>query len=322
MGKKAEIKTGRRKYVFCDFREYEGDAFALYLEQMAARGWFAKERIGSTLWRFESGQPAQRRYWAAVMPGSSLLMTEESGEEADYRELCREAGWEPECGDHIWQIFYTERGDSVPVETDPKLRLENIRSIILTPWAVAIDWIWTVFLVGLLLFVVMTETFMSSAKQQAGAVVLLLMAAFWIGRQLQIMKWYKRAEECVAGGGELPKEDPEKVMKRGRMKRLASIAVLLIGIWIPPLINTLLFIAVFNIFYRAVLGYLRENREVFQENQCGRRPNGERWRIVLTASVLILFIGFMTFFDLTKRVLPAWQQAGVRTEQQTGVKTE
>ncbi len=317
MGRKTEIKTGRRKYVFCDFREYEGDAFALYLEKMAAKGWFAKERISGSLWRFESGQPAKRRYWAAVMPGSSLLMTEESGEAADYRELCREAGWEPECGDIIWQIFYTEREDSVPVETDPKLRLENIRSIILTPWAVAIDWIWAAFLVGLFLFVLTSGTFTSSAKQQAGAVVLLLMAAFWIGRQLQIMKWYKRAKECADEGRELPQEEPEKVMKRGRMKRLASIAALLIGIWIPPLLKTFLFIVIFNTFYRAILGYLRENREAFQENHRDRRANGERWRIVLTATALIPFIGFMIFIDLTKRVLPAWQQVGIKTEQQT-----
>lgn len=302
----------RRKFVFCNFREYEGASFAEFLERMAAKGWFAEQKIFGSLWRFRSGRPVKRHYYAAVMPGSSQLMIEESGETQDYRELCEEAGWKLECKAIIWQIFYAEREDVIPIETDPKLRLETIRSILLTPWAAAGDWMEAIFLLGIAFWILMTGTIGSSLEQQVGFVVLSLRAVFRIVQRFEIIKWYKNAKALVSEGEGIPETSPDMVRMRGRLQTLGSVGSILIGLWIIPLLQTLISVWILVGIYRELLRFLRENRDILRQNDPGKK--GEKARIILIASAIALFFGFMLSVDVTRRILPAWREIGIETD--------
>lgn len=44
---------GRRKYTCLSFQEYETEAMAEYLEQMAAKGWMLKRMVMNSLFCFE-----------------------------------------------------------------------------------------------------------------------------------------------------------------------------------------------------------------------------------------------------------------------------
>ena len=73
---------GGRTYRYYNFREYEGGAFSRYLEEMAGKGWYIDGYVFDGVWRFRKGKPSNRHYNAILMPGSSNVDIDESGDTA------------------------------------------------------------------------------------------------------------------------------------------------------------------------------------------------------------------------------------------------
>ena len=116
------MRAGKR--VFWTFSVKEAEAFAGYLEHMAAQGWYL-ERIGQYSMRFCPGEPRRLRYAAAVVPGVSVLEDGDLGQIRGQQERCRAAGWEFCCRGAWWQIFFTEDPErSVPEGLRPERQLE------------------------------------------------------------------------------------------------------------------------------------------------------------------------------------------------------
>ncbi len=91
---------GGRTYRYYNFREYEGGAFSRYLEEMAGKGWYIDGYVFDGVWRFRKGKPSNRHYNAILMPGSSNVDIDESGDTA--------AHWgrlKSEAPDFVWLFF-------------------------------------------------------------------------------------------------------------------------------------------------------------------------------------------------------------------------
>lgn len=85
---------GGRTYRYYNFREYEGGAFSRYLEEMAGKGWYIDGYVFDSVWRFRKGKPSKRRYNAVLMPGSSSVDIDESGDTKMFRDFVpRRAGF-------------------------------------------------------------------------------------------------------------------------------------------------------------------------------------------------------------------------------------
>ena len=195
---------GGRTYRYYNFREYEGGAFSRYLEEMAGKGWYIDGYVFDGVWRFRKGKPSKRRYNAVLMPGSSSVDIDESGDTKMFRDFCTEAGWILEYGGIVWQIFYTEDESLLPIETDPGSKLEIIGDIMMQPALIAIDFIAAILLIALAAAVWFASgmTF-KSADQGVACALLLLWSCIFIGGRISMICWYNKAVHAAESGASL-----------------------------------------------------------------------------------------------------------------------
>lgn len=122
----------KRKYTFYAFQENETAAFAEYLEGMAANGWMLKTVMRNTVQCFERHEPRRLKFSVAVLPDSSEFESRDREEAVTFRAYCEEAGWKLLYGGTLWQIFYSEEEDPIPIETDPRVQLEVQKDLMLS----------------------------------------------------------------------------------------------------------------------------------------------------------------------------------------------
>ena len=80
-----------RKQIFRNFQYLECDAFAEYLEGMAAKGWrFTGWKLGMI---FEKEEPRKRVYAVEVFSKGREEDVSPSKEAQEYAEYCEKAGW-------------------------------------------------------------------------------------------------------------------------------------------------------------------------------------------------------------------------------------
>jgi len=116
----------KKIYAAWNFQEYEGDAFADYLELKAQAGWHLKSISSTTGFLcFEKGEPRSRRFFAAAFFGSSMFESTEGYKVKEFRRQYEEAGWTLLCGGVPWQIFYTDD----PGLPRPRLEKEQLSAV-------------------------------------------------------------------------------------------------------------------------------------------------------------------------------------------------
>lgn len=109
-------KKGRTKRSFRQFRYVECDAFAEYLQHMAAKGWhFRKWQLGLV---FEKGEPADVVYDVQVFQKGSEMDLKPEADAEEYAEYCEKAGWTLVDGMRKFCVFRRERPDADPIVTE------------------------------------------------------------------------------------------------------------------------------------------------------------------------------------------------------------
>ena len=82
---------GKIKHVFRRYANSDCDAMALYLEQMAAKGWhFRGWGFGM---EFEEGEPSEVRYDVQVFNNNSESQIKPGDDTFEYAAYCEAAGW-------------------------------------------------------------------------------------------------------------------------------------------------------------------------------------------------------------------------------------
>ena len=104
---------------------YDHTQIAAHLEKMAAKGWMI-ERIANFGWIYRRIEPAQLRFAVSYYPKASEFDPEPSEAQKTFLDFCAHSGWTLACTSAQMQIFYNDREDPVPIETDPVLELETI----------------------------------------------------------------------------------------------------------------------------------------------------------------------------------------------------
>lgn len=219
---------GRRKYTCLSFREYETEAMAEYLENMAALGWMLRHMIRNGIFCFEKQEPKHVRFCVAVLPDSTEFESRNRPEAKLFREYCEEAGWKFLYGGTLWQIFTSEDEAPVPIETDLSLQLETQKGISLSlgRWAAALV-LSGFFLLGT--YLLLKEPGKTLAEPGALAVVFLAlgMAVLFPGIMFSCLRWYRKAEQMLKCTGCLPAVSLRRVMVRKRTCEAVCLGVFL-----------------------------------------------------------------------------------------------
>lgn len=114
-----------KKHVLCFYQVYENDALKNYLEHMAQKGW-KLTGFDNFFLHFQACSPHPIRYCVEVMENASPYASNQSPSLIQYREFCRDAGWDYKGTNGYLHVFSTDDTEAIPVETDSRERYENI----------------------------------------------------------------------------------------------------------------------------------------------------------------------------------------------------
>lgn len=106
------------------FSFYDHTSIEAHLERMAEQGWLL-EKVG-LLWAYRRIEPKKLTFSVCYFPKASQFDPGPSEEQETFYEFCRHSGWTLAAASAQMQIFYNERPDPVPIETDPALEVETI----------------------------------------------------------------------------------------------------------------------------------------------------------------------------------------------------
>ena len=284
----------KKKYTFITFKEYETEAFAEYLEKMAARGWFLKNIRQNCIECFEKDEPKRLKFCVAVLPGGSEFESAESMEALQFREYCEEGGWKLQYGGALWQIFYTEEEDTVPIETDPRIQLEIQRKVTLSWGRVLCQlliigaWLW------------MLKSMLKNPGTQFSSYEQLMLMFFYFllilivsGQLLGPAIWYYRAGKTIDETGALPHTSWKKVKRRNVLYVLFMLAVLSLLAYSQGRTGVLPFIIEIFVMILFIL-YCGKVLEMVRETQGATKAGKVVIYIVATVIVGALALIFIT----------------------------
>ena len=181
----------KRKWTFWSFETNEMGALSMYLEQMAEKGWFP-DKVEEWGIVFYEGEPEQRRYAAAFVPGGSFITGPGSYEARKMREQCGKAGWKFQCGGPGIQIFYARSWElplAEPLKENIQFSIQKKR--LMTSW-------FTVALLLVFFVWAMRDVLENPGKsladpeRLADGLLLVILSVYFGGRILESILWFIR----------------------------------------------------------------------------------------------------------------------------------
>ncbi|MFA6670892.1 MAG: DUF2812 domain-containing protein [Bacillota bacterium] len=118
----------KTKRVFWGFFSLDYKAIAIYLEEMAGKGWML-EKVGRMTARFRAIEPRKLKFYVDVFKEEGPLTPEKTKEAEEYRRLCQESGWTFITSQDYLQFFYADGDeDPVPIQTDEVLEQKIVET--------------------------------------------------------------------------------------------------------------------------------------------------------------------------------------------------
>lgn len=119
------MRDKKRRMEAFSFFDYTG--IARHLSKMAEKGWLI-ESMTNFGWVYRRIEPKKLSFWVSYFPKASEFDPEPTGEQREFHEFCAQTGWVPAAQSAQMQVFYNEREDPVPLETDPAVEVQTIRA--------------------------------------------------------------------------------------------------------------------------------------------------------------------------------------------------
>lgn len=189
------MKNKKHTLAFCQI--YENDSLKEYLEDMALKGW-RLVKIGSMLLHFEACKPRPLRYCVEIMDKASAYASNQTSSLKQYREFCKEEGWDYIGTNGLLHVFCTENAEAVPVETDPQERYQRVlRACRGTHWTMGFVFLF----LGLINLSICYQNGTLFCPQ--GYIVLMLLCTF-VFYTAGYLFWMRRAKASLAENGSLP----------------------------------------------------------------------------------------------------------------------
>ncbi|MCH5187837.1 MAG: DUF2812 domain-containing protein [Oscillospiraceae bacterium] len=119
------MKDTKRRIEAFSFFDYTG--IARHLSKMAEKGWLI-EKISNFGWVYRRIEPKKLTFSVCYYPKASEFDPEPTEEQKEFHEFCEHTGWVLAATSAQMQIFYNERENPVPIETDPALEIGTLHA--------------------------------------------------------------------------------------------------------------------------------------------------------------------------------------------------
>lgn len=178
------------------FEFHDRSGIQKYLENQAQKGWML-ESLGKYIWKFRREEPKNRHFAVVYFPDADQFDPAPGEEEEIFQEFCAHGGWKLAASNAQIQIFWSERENPTPIETDPVLEVENIHRAMKKGGLVGY---WLLILSAVLHLVVQGMAIRRNVLQYLSHNLNLLMAATWsillfmmVFQLVNYYHWYKKA---------------------------------------------------------------------------------------------------------------------------------
>ena len=114
-----------KKRQFLPYSLYDYDAYARHFAKMARRGWMVEGTAPFT-WVYRRCEPRELTFAVSYFARASAFDPEPGEEQSEFIAFCERTGWHLAVANAQMQVFYNERENPVPIETDPALEVESV----------------------------------------------------------------------------------------------------------------------------------------------------------------------------------------------------
>ena len=114
-----------KKRDFLPYSLYDYDAYTRHFTKMSRRGWLVEGTAPFT-WVYRRVEPKERAFAVSYFARASAFDSEPGEEQREFIDFCQRTGWRLAATNAQMQVFYNERPDPIPIETDPALEVETI----------------------------------------------------------------------------------------------------------------------------------------------------------------------------------------------------
>ncbi len=294
-----------RKYMIAQFTFYDRTGIQRLLEEQAQKGWLL-DKVSNFAWRFRRIEPKRIHFAVTYFPTASQFDPGPGDAQQELFAFCAHSGWVLVGTTAQIQIFYNERENPVPIETDPVIELENIHRSAKKNFLKAN---------GLLLGLAILQLYLQFDQirrfplQQISAETTMFncfcqMALLLItGQELTgYFLWYRRAKKAAENGEFVETKGHRKLQMFFLVCMIAGLLLMVITRSAQYGVSLLISIGMFAAIYAAVLGATS-----FMKRQGASAGTNRTVTIVLTM-VLSFAITLGTGYALVRISRnPIWQ---------------
>lgn len=186
------------------FAIYDKTGIEKYLKDQAEKGWFLK-KTSQLFWTFEKRESKKVNVSVVYFPKASSFDPMPGEEQLTFQEFCEHTGWELAASDAQMQVYYSEKEDTIPIETDTQIELSNINKSVKATYVP----IWILNIITVLLQMILYIYNLNIAFIRVVSSTEYLIAGLcWIAVLLIIaadvatyMKWYGKARKVAEEEG-------------------------------------------------------------------------------------------------------------------------
>ena len=246
------------KYCFWDYLLFDFAGVERRLSEMAAQGWYL-DKTGITMWKFRRGEPRSVTFAVTYVSDASEFNARPTGGQQELENYCEEMGWQKVTDWFQMQIFASEQQDPIPVETDERMRLENIHRSMKKNFLPS-----TVLLmvIGIFLLLMQGSNFFSPSSYATLSLKATYLFGFLDAILLLIMSgvnmacyygWYKKSRDQVEQGGGCAMAPPYRMFNKIVLYAL----FLMMALWVAGMLaDSDTGLAVFSVVYMLILTVL------------------------------------------------------------------
>lgn len=117
------MKTKKRRFETYSFYDHTG--LEAHLTNMARQGWLL-EKVGTLLWTYRKIEPRELTFCVCYFSDATQYDPEPSEEQQTFYDFCQHTGWVLAASNVQLQVFYNERENPVPIETDPMVQVQSV----------------------------------------------------------------------------------------------------------------------------------------------------------------------------------------------------
>ena len=185
------------------FALYDKTGICKYLEKKAEKGWMLDE-MGVLFWRFKRIEPQKLKFSVVYFKNASEYDPRLTESQLRFQEYCEYTGWEFTASRGETLVYYSEKEDALPLETDAVVEVKSVHSVMWLRWL--LPYLWLGFSHSYRLFEQLKDFVYDPitclrVEHVSLLIIQFLVGFFFLTEAMEYLVWYIRATRIAKNDG-------------------------------------------------------------------------------------------------------------------------